>query len=529
MATNTSVKHLASPKRPKTDQEKLALGEAPVSNPEPRGRKCFGEVLGYNQRNDSYTVVTRGDSGGGKPGGQQLRGIPRKVEDPGHVSPLAVGTTVIIDFSTGTAYIDGVLNINASRTIVENGPRKPKKFGGSTSVTTVDSTGDDESPGYYRFPYLPDDAIAGDDALCTPDGNYIGALRGKESIIYGSEKSQVQCLGSKDLVRVVCEDYEHFSSFGELTIANAEGRSGLKFVAGADQLHESGGKENLWTFNLAIGDEGDFFLLEVKGEDGSTKSKIHISADGRLTLLGTNGVHIINAGKSPSYEEVGSDVHRKYKGQVNEEIDGPVSKKLSSTKTETISESKSVVIGHNDTRTVNNHQILSVGGRQETTITGDSALTANPLSIAVDAKVLNGSYVMDVGNPLSGSTPAAKAGYRVFVHNGEVLLGANPDPLAATTAAFVSLNTMVPNSIGLGCIADPTNPFAGSSPMIYHAMLFEPFSSMFTTLIALLDSHVHTTAWGPSGPAMAPSPAAFSSALSSLLPTLMSVRVGYGA
>jgi len=529
MGTKTSVKHLASSKRVKSDQEKLALGEAPVSNSEPRGRKCLGEVLGYNQRNDSYLVVTRGDSGGGKPGGQQLRGVPRKIDNPGHVAPLAVGTTVVVDFGLGFPYIDGVLNINSSRTVVENGPRKPKKFGGSTSVTTVDSTGDDNSPGYFRFPFVPDDAIPGDNALCTPDGNFVGALRGKESTMYGSEKAQVQCLGSKDLVRVVCEDYEHFSSFGELTIANAEGRSGLKFVAGADQLHESGGKENLWTFNLAIGDEGDFFNLEVKGEDGSTKAKIHISADGQLTLLGTNGVHIINAGKSPSYEEVGNDIHRKYKGQVNEEIEGAVTQVMSATKTEKISESKSVVVGHNDTRSVNNHQILSVGGRQEITITGDSALKANPLSIAIDQKVLNGSYIIDIGNSTAGATPAATPGFRVFVHNGEILLGADPNPLSATTAAYVSLNTILANSIGLGCIADPLNPFAGTYPPIYHAALFEPISALFTSLIGLLDSHTHTTAWGPSGPAMAPSPGGFSSALLNLLPTLASVRVAIGA
>jgi hypothetical protein len=297
-------------------------------------------------------------------------------------------------------------------------------------------------------------------------------------------------------------------------------------------LHESGGKEDLWTFNLAIGDEGDFFNLEVKGEDGSTKAKIHISADGQLTLLGTNGVHIINAGNSPSYEEVGSDIHRKYKASVNEEIEGPVTKILSSTKTEKISESKSVIVGHNDTRTVNNHQILSVGGRQEITVTGASALKASPLSIAVDEKILNGSYIVDVGNPLNGSTPAACAGYRVFVHNGEILFGADPALLSPPKAAYVSLNTLLPNSIGLGCVADTKNPGASSNPAVFHAALAEPLITLITTLIGLLDGHTHnvTAVGSPTGPALAPSnPGGFSSALSSSISSLQSLRVSIGA
>jgi hypothetical protein len=529
MSTRTSVKHLASPKRAKTENEKLALGEMPVSNSEPKGRKCLGEIAGYNQRNDSYIVITRGDPGGGKAGGQQLRGVPRKVDNPGHVAPLALGTVVIVDFGLGFPYIDGTLNVDASRTIVENGPRKPKKFGGPNSVTSVDMTGDDNSPGYYRHPYVPDDAIAGDNALCTPDGNFVGALRGKESTMYGSEKAQVQCLGSKDLVRVVCEDYEHFSSFGELTIANYEGRAGLRFTGGADQLHESGGKENLPTFKIAIGDEGDFFDLSVLGEDGSTKAQIHISADGRLTLLGLNGVHLVNGGNSPSYEEVGSDTHRKVKGAVSEEIEGAVTKTLLSTKTEKISESSSTVIGHNETRTVNNHQIVSIGGRQEYTITGDSAVKANPLSIAGNINILNGSYVINVGDSLAGATPAAKAGYRIFVHNGEIMLGADPNPFTSTIAAYVSLNTTKPNSVALGGIADTLNPYYSKNPAVKHPVLFEPFSTFLTTLIALLDSHTHGTKFGPSDPSSAPSPGGFASALSSQIAGLPSIRVAIGA
>lgn len=517
-------KHLTSKPKPKSETARLAAGELPVGNAEPRGRKLIGEVLKYNQKKDSYTVITRGDPGkGGKPGMQQLLGVPRKVESPGIIAPLPSGTTVVVDFGLGFPYIDGVLNVNSSQTIVEKGSSKPIRFGGTSSVTSDKQLNDDASPGYFRFPGAPEDALPGDHALVSPDGNYVAALRGKESSLFGSTKAQIRALGDKDLVQIVCEDYENFNGFGDLRIYNAQGRAGLRFDAGADQKTQSGGAEKQWTFTLAIGDEGDFFLMEVKGDDGSTKAKFHITSDGQVTLMGANGVHILNGGKAPSFEEVGSDSVKRYKGNYSAEHDAPVSRTMKSTYALKVSESKSQIIGHNDSKMVNNHQTVSIGGNQYVTITGGNPLTAEPTNIAVDMKVLNGSYLLEIGDPLAGAnTASALAGYSVFVHNGEIILGENPSPMATpSTLAMVSLNTKLPNSVALGGLANPMS----TNPAMLHACLFEPLSIMLTGLLAMLDGHTHTTAWGPSGPPIVP----FSPSFSSGLPNIQSVRVLIGA
>lgn len=540
MAVRTPVKHLATPKKERTETEYLALGEFPIRNRQPRGKQMLGEVMAYDKESNSYTVIGRGEPGGGrKPGGQQYRGVGRKTEAPGTVTQLALGTPVVLNFTLGFPYIDGVLKVDEFPANLK-GPNAPPKVGGSKSRTaspitpgTGGSSGGGSCAGYYRSPGEPDDTVPGDKILITPDGNWIGALRGKESTLFGGVKAQIRCLGAQELIQVYCEDYELYTGFGQLVIANEEGRSGLRFDAAPDQKTESGGKEKLWRFSVEIGDAGDFFSLQVKGADGSLKSKIHISADGQLTLLGTNGVHIINGGKSPSFEEVAGPVIRKYQNTVSEEIGGAVAKTLNSTLTENISESRNVVIGHNDGAMINNHQIVSIGGMQDWTINGGDPATCTPASVAADIKVINGSYIIRVGNSKLGAGPAAIPGFRAFVHNGEALIGEDPNPANPTTYAMVSLNTTLPNSIGLGCVVDPANMFYAKNPGgALHAAMFEPLQILFNTLIPMLDAHTHTCAspGSPTSPALAPAnPGGFSAAISNAVITaIMSKRVVIG-
>jgi len=514
------VKHLASKKPVRS----LAMGEFPVSNSFSNQKNELAEVLSYSPRYNTYAVKTRGAPGNAsQPPGQRLI-VPRKVENPNVVAPLERGTVVIINWGLGFPYIDGVLAVNASKDTVENGSRKPPNL--NRTGKSPANPNDDGSAGYYRFAGLPDDAVAGDWAAVTPDGNYLAALQGKECTMYGSEKAQVSAFGNEGLVRTICEQFEHLSSLGVCEIKNEGGRSNLKFRAAADQLTEGGGSEEQWTFHLDIGDKGDFFDMRVTSAAGATLSRIYLSSDGRIEIMGVNGVNITNAGKSPRHEIIGGDAITTIKGKLTELIDGVFYQKVSSSRVAEISEDERRSVGHNETTSINNHQVLSVGGNQQITVTGGDPLLANPLNVAVMMKVLNGSYTLDIGNELDGSSPAAMAGYNVFIHNGEITMGQDPSPLAIPAMqAFVSLNTLMPNSVGLGGTANP----ASTNPALLHACVFEAFALLMSTMISLLDSHTHPTAWGPSGPANAPTPAGFASALSSMVPNVQSIRVAIGA
>jgi hypothetical protein len=251
-----------------------------------------------------------------------------------------------------------------------------------------------------------------------------------------------------------------------------------------------------------------------------------MSSDGLVEIMGVNGVRTINAGKGPRQDVDGGDVLRQIMGQLNEIVTGAIVQKTGSKRIAEISEDDRTIVGHNKTTSINNHEMRTVGGNLQSTVTGGDALEANPLNVAVMMKVLNGSYVLDIGNELDTASPAAMAGYNVFIHNGEITLGQDPGPMAIPAKqSSVSLNSLLPNSIALGGTANP----ASTNPALLHACVFEALALMMSTLIGLLDSHTHPTAWGPSGPANAPSPGGFASSISSMVPNVQSIRVLIGA
>lgn len=520
----SKVKHLASD-NPTT--QSLASGGFPLSGGAfQTQKKELAEVLTYFSQSNTYRVKTRGAPGNPNQPPGKLVTVPRKVENPNVTAPLAKGTVVILCWDLGFPFIDGVLNVGSTRDQVEKGVKPVPKLGVAGSTVPDSGTG---GGGYYRFPGMPDDALPGDFAAVTPDGNYIAALQGKESAMYGSEKAQVRVFGNEGLVRTICENFEQLSSLGMLEIKNDGGRCNLKFRAAADQLTESGGAEEQWTFHLDIGDKGDFFDMRVTTPSGATLSRFYMSADGHVEVLGVNGVSIINAGKSPRQEDDGGDVIRRVQGNVTETVQGSITQATSSKRVSEVSEDDRLMVGHNRTASVNNHDIASIGGNVTHTINGGDPLTATPLNTAVDLKVLNGSYRLDIGNPLHGASPAAMAGYGLFVHNGAVTFGQDPSPLSIPALlASVSLNTILPNSVALGGTVD-RNPATTTNPAMLHACMFEPLAALLSTLIALLDSHTHATSWGPSGPAMAPVPGGFATAISPMSPLIQSLRVLIGA
>jgi hypothetical protein len=83
-------------------------------------------------------------------------------------------------------------------------------------------------------------------------------------------------------------------------------------------------------------------------------------------------------------------------------------------------------------------------------------------------------------------------------------------------------------NLGVDGSAEP-NPISGGHavsplPAPFAVMKFEPWLAMMQVLLRLFDSHIHPTPKGPSGPPAVP----LSPAISPLLSTVRSVRVGVG-
>lgn len=497
----------------------LAKGELPTEKGTATPNIEQGEVMAYDQDSATYRVRTRGVMGDPtRPAGRLLQGVPRKLETPGVATVLPNGTVVVLQYGLGFPYIDGVLDVSASRAVTDD-PLVSTSVSGTAGIT--DNT-EQEGQGYYRGRNIPKDMVGSDLMLTTPDGNRMGVMRGNYNVMDGGpgKKAKIETFGEQDLTRITTEDFELLTGFGILTIHNTEGRCGLTFRAAADQLNESGGEEELWTFKLDIGDDGDFFNLEVGTPEGGTAAKFNITPDGKVTLLGVNGVDLVGGDKTPSHQDFGSDLISRVLGKIITEVGGTVSETFASTRTTKVSETDQRTVGHNAETAVNNHRIDNIGGNHYTTIAGGSPIEALPSNIAVEQHVLNGSYHLELGNPLKGANPAALAGMTFAVNNGDIVLGQNADVLALPALkATVSMNTLLPNSVALGGTASPLS----TNPALFHAVKYEPLMTLIRAIFSMHDAHVHVPPVGGT-PALQ-----MNAVLGMLLPLVMSNRVVIGA
>ncbi len=502
--TTNPYEHLDTPKETKL----AASGKRPLSSDRYPVTKSLGEILDYNTEGDSYEVMTIGPGGRTDVAGEErLSSVPRKVHNQGEAAPISNGTTVIIDYSLGTPFIDGILAIDTTRDEVDGSKRPNMGDIASTLEDLEDGNTERSTPECYALPGSPEGLVAGDYCQSSPDGSYVSVLRGKVARLFGSEKAQIMALGKQNLIKIISEDFEHYHAYGKTEIMNEEGRSSLCFRGGSSQLTQSGGSEENWTFEVDIGDKGDLFDLRVLSEEGHVRSRIHLSADGKIELMGVNGVDIINAGRGPRIEEIGSDFVYKIKGGKREYIDKDASTVILGNRSQEVSQSNKRITGNDDTCAVNRDKIENIGRNLVQTITGGSAATATPANVAVDTSVLNGSYHLKIGAP-GLAAPQALAGYQLSVYNGDVVIGADPNPLYAGQTTTVSLNTQLPGSVALG---------GTTLTSMFHPAMYETLQAFLNALLIWLDTHVH-----PPPPAAGPPVTPSSPILSGLINPIQS-------
>ena len=495
------------------DIRSLQLGEFPVvPSSTIHKTKELGEVLGYDAAAGTYIVATHGAPGEKRqPGGKIISGIGRKVDQPGTETALAVGTKVVIEWALGFPYIDGVLYIDAIPSTAQVPNVGTKKTSPIANMVIPPDNTSQTSMGCYLQPGAPTDLLEGDKIMFTEDGNRILVGRGNYNVMDAGPgcKAKVETFGKNDLVRTTCENLDIFTGFGILNVYNDGGRCGLQFRAAADQLNESGGKEEQWTFKLDIGETGDYFNMEVCGSDGLTKSKFQITPGGRVTLLSTDGLDLINGGETPSHEEHVGDVFKKFGSKLATWVKGAITETFLGARSTKISESDSKIVGYDESTFINHNRVENVGGNVDEVVTGGSMALAKPTNIAVKQQALNGSWLVDIGNPKAGASPAAMAGYSLYIHNGKIVLG--EDPLMPAARASVSLNTLKPDSIALGGTIETS---------MFHAMLYEKFEIFMTQFLAQFDTHSH--------PPMSPPVVPLSPMLTPMLQLMKSIRVKIG-
>ena len=503
-------------------QSALLRGNSFASNPFPTGQ-TLGVILKYDSNTNTCDVKTEGQKTAGRKSGSFYKNVPFQSAATGLCSVPDTSVPVIVDFALGFPRIVGSQPKGSSSGKV---PTTAPTFSTISTGNVSNEAGSDSTTSYFPKGMMP-----GDMALVSPDGNYVASLRGKISKLYGSERAQVMCLGYQDLVRVVSENYENFNSFGELRISNKNGRSNCSFKGGSDQVSQTGGAQKNWTFHVDIGDVGNMFNMRVTTNDNKLMSQALFTSDGGVEFYGAKSVGLFTAGSASHF--VGGDQTYRYEGNISTFIAGSHTLVCEGGTSETISGSLSTIVGVDYAELINRDRTSNIGGMLKQIITGGSPKDALPTNIAYDTHIVNGNATFIIGDPRDGAVPSAIPGFNVFVYNGAIVFGENCRDVKSPPAlqSAVILNTSLPNSIGLGCVpAGPwINPAASAmNPAVDFAMLFTKWQALMTSLITLLDSHTHSTAWGPSGPAMAPAPGGFNTTVSPMIVPVKSLRVCMG-
>ena len=459
----------------------------------------------------TQTYDVSGESGG------VYRDVPRLLTSPGETVTLPRGCSVIVQTAGTRKFIAGCLNVGSR---VEDSEETH-----NNSLTDIDGFGAGDptisasNGANYRAPNDVKDVIPGDWAKQAASGNLLAVLEGGVNLLKSSSLSQIQTHQVNSLVRIICENYEHITSMGQMKVVNDEGKTSLVWRAGSDQINETGVGRERWTFRLDVGHTGNLFNFEVTTPTGQTLARIHIDPEGRLELFGAAGVDTTSGGTGTTREDLAGDQVKNLEGDKTVSIGGSKTQTIEGRKSQTISQNDAKTVGNDYSRSINRNKTVNVGGKHEETITGSTGIVPLPTATgtAKEVKVLGGHYTVDL-SPITTGNITLDTNFALQTFDGDISFN--------TIGGNIVLGTLATDSVLLGANVVPgvTSPIPTAAIAPFTAILFEPMEILLKQFFSLFDAHVHGTAWGPSTPPIVP----IAAILEALLKLCPSNRVKIG-
>jgi hypothetical protein len=343
----------------------------------------------------------------------ELKAVPRIMQDPNEKSLLPEGTVVAITRDYGRAMILGVLPMTGG---IEDNDKKLNLTGDYTTGGN-DQLDTGKKHGNYRTQNTPRDLGAGDWAKVGPEGNAVAVLGGGVNLMK-SGMAQVQTHAINDFLQLICQNFKHHTAMGTSEVKNNGGRCSWTFRGGVDQLTESGSDQDNWTVRVDLGGEGDMFNFELTRPNGSTIFKFHVNGDGKVEIFGAEGVDL-SGGNTHTQKHL-RDREVVVKDKDVQVIGGDQTKTIESNKTTNVASNITETAGNDRTVSCVRHETKTVGGRCEEKIVGGNSAVATPGDISKETTINNGTWKIDIGDPLAGSSIASKGGYDLTTYYGDI-------------------------------------------------------------------------------------------------------------
>lgn len=395
-----------------------------------RGRQPrweLADVLAYNSATHTSQVRTHS--------GRDLNDVPQIKTGAGDFEHFRTGLTVVITYELGFPAILGCLDLI--------GPNKEEL---RPSITGIEGVGENNpylpTTGSQSFKpgNAPTDMTQGDWAHVGTFGNHVAVLEGGVTSL-GSPTALVRSLGVQGVLQLIAQTMQTHTDFGEWRVENDQGRTSFILRAGANQTTQTGVDEQHWTIRLDVGATGDLFHFEITEPDGRPVFRFHVGPDGRVEIYGDGGVDLSSGpnGNAETTENIaGSRLIQTAKDDTAN-IGGNRIRSVSASSQEDVGTDKITSVGGQMARHVNSDEAISVGGNRLDVVAGGPPEEAKQDNIAIETRVLNGGWLIDIGNPTQGANISAQAGYHLRTAIGDIKLESGRDAyLTARRIAYVN-------------------------------------------------------------------------------------------
>lgn len=373
----------------------------------------LADVVSYNA--NTHTTVLRTHTG------RPLRDVPQIRAGYRDFTLFEIGQTVVVSWDLGFPAIVGVISIV--------GP--PQEAIAATSLTSVEGVGDNnplqptDGGNNYKPASAPNDMTAGDRAIVGDLGNALAVLMGGITQM-GAPTAMVRSLGAAGLLQTIAQRMISVSDFGQWSVENDQGRTSFILRAGANQSTQTGLDEQHWTIRLDLGASGDLFNFQITDPVGKSLFKMYVGADGRTQIYGDAGVDISSGpnGDNETLHDTAGDRTANVGGDDALAITGDRDVSVGGAVTENVTTDKTAAIGNDETRFVNKDQTINIGGKRTDIVVGGPAEDAKPGINAIETHVVNGGWLIDIGNPDDGASISAQAAFKLRTSLGNIELNA---------------------------------------------------------------------------------------------------------
>jgi len=372
------------------------------------------------------------------------------------------------------------------------------------------------------------DIAPGDWQQVGSEGNSIAILDGGVSIFKASDLAQILGFKLGDLIRIVARNFELMTDFGILRMVSDGGRAKLTLEANTDTLlgHPAKDGGSTWNIVAALGDEDNALELKFNDNDNNETASVIITNEGDITLSGrsvqlrSGRLQDPPSGAGGTQNVTGHNMITKLSGNDTKEVLGDT--ELTS-RDITLDSGRKFKIRAKSYTVTTTDIVENVSHKAITTVQGAQIDKDGPpapyVHTAKEVNVVNGDYVIAVGDPSKLGVPTYISSFYVQTYTGSVAIqatlkgsvvissGAVFDPL--TSPFGVVIGGSVSNKICLGAVPAPKNP---TFPLgvVTPVVAVDPvvkFNELLIYLSALhtaLDTHIHGTGVGPSSPAVVP-------------------------